>query len=242
MAHLRNFSKLPLELRLAIWNLSIRRPRLVPIHLYATSPSEEPAENSQPQCVSPCPAPASLYVCRESRTEALKHHRLSFGMYRSQGRIFFDSDSDVLYFGRREGIGASGAQFCTAMTLCAPEDLARVKRLAINESVFKVGCKYVHSLATDVLSHLCARMPELEELVFVPEEEILPDTADDCGHESELTNMNFTLKMMGMGSQMRAVMRDFCERHPEWKPPRCRVMTLQRGWGGLDEQGISVSI
>lgn len=205
----------------------------MPIHLSAASPSEDPAENGgakadAPQCVSPCPAPANLYACRESRAEALKHHRLSFGMYRSPGRIFFNPRADILYFGRCEGYGASAAQFCTVMTLCAPEDLARVRRLAINEAVFKVGCKYVHSLAADVFEHVRERMPALEELVFVPSGEGEPGGGG--GRDGGvLVDVGFTEEMVGMAAQVQAAVQDFSERHPEWERPTCRVMALGRG-------------
>lgn len=149
-------------------------------------------------------------------------------MYRSPGRIFFNPESDILYFGRCEGYGASAAQFCTVMALCAPEDLARVKRLAINEAVFKVGCKYVQSLAADVLDHVRARMPRLEELVFVPSQEGELGFADDYDSGGMLVDANFPEGMAGMAAQVQAAIQDFSERHPEWERPKCKVMTLEK--------------
>lgn len=152
-------------------------------------------------------------------------------MYRSPGRIFFNPESDILYFGRCEGYGASAAQFCTVMALCAPEDLARVKRLAINEAVFRVGCKYVHSLAADVLEHVRARVPRLEELVFVPARQAGPSLVDEYDFGSALVDMNLTGETAGMAAQVQAAVQDFSEKHPEWERPRCRVMAAERGPG-----------
>ena len=152
-------------------------------------------------------------------------------MYRSPGRIFFNPESDILYFGRCEGYGASAAQFCTVMALCAPEDLARVKRLAINEAVFKVGCKYVHSLAADVLEHVRARVPKLEELVFVPAREGELILADEYDFGSTLVDISLTGETAGMAAQVQAAVQDFSEKHPDWERPRCRVTALERGPG-----------
>lgn len=154
-------------------------------------------------------------------------------MYRSPGRIFFNPESDILYFGRCEGYGASAAQFRTVMALCEPEDLARVKRLAINEVVFRVGCKYVHSLAADVLVHVRARMPGLEELVFVPAEEGETDAGEEYDPDSSLVEVSLTEDMAGMAAQVQAAVHDFWEMHPEWQPPKCRVMALQKGVGDV---------
>lgn len=181
--------------------------------------------------MSPSAAPANLYVCRESRAEALKHYRLSFGMYRSPGRIFFNPEWDILYFGRCEGYGASAAQFCTVMALCEPEDLARVRRLAINEAVFKVGSKYLHSLAADVLEHVRARMPGLEELIFVPSREGELGLGDEYVSGSTLVDVGHLDEAAGMATQVQAAVQVISERHPEWRRPRCRVMALERGPG-----------
>lgn len=152
-------------------------------------------------------------------------------MYRSPGRIFFNPESDILYFGRCEGYGASAAQFCTVMALCAPEDLARVKRLAIHEAVFKVGCKYVHSLAADVLDHIRARVPGLEELVFVPARDAEPGLVDEYDFGSALVDVSLTGETAGMADQVQDAVQDFSEKHLGWRRPRCRVMALERGPG-----------
>lgn len=207
----------------------------MPLHIDAQSPSETGSESfpsllAIPQCVSPCPAPANLHVCHEARREALKFHRLSFGMYRQPGRIFFNPDSDILYFGSHEGFGASEAHFRTAMSLCSPEDLGSVRQLAINEAVFKVGCKYVHSLAADVLALVRSRMPALEELVFVPAGAVEAEDVAYSGYDADLVLIDIggTKETIEMSRQVKMALRDFCERYPDWKKPKCRIMAMVR--------------
>lgn len=89
-------------------------------------------------CTSSAPIPANLHVCHESRSEALRRYRLSFGIARQPGRVFFDPDEDVLYFGPRDGFMASEAQLRTVLTLCCPEELRRVRKVAINDALFWV--------------------------------------------------------------------------------------------------------
>lgn len=89
-------------------------------------------------CTSPAPIPANLHACHESRSEALRRYGLSFGIARQPGRVFFDPDQDVLYFGPRDGFMASEAQLRTVLTLCCPEELRRVRKVAINDALFWV--------------------------------------------------------------------------------------------------------
>lgn len=151
-------------------------------------------------------------------------------MYREPGRIFFNPGSDILYFGYREGFGASEAQFRTAMSLCSPTDLARVRRLAINEAVFRVGCKYVHSLAADVLALVRIRMPVLEELVFIPAAAVGPDGATYSGYDADLVlvDIGATKETIEMTGQVKLAVEDFCTRYPDWKKPKCQVMAMMR--------------
>lgn len=87
-------------------------------------------------CSSPAPIPVNLHVCHESRREALRRYQLLFGIAQQPGRIFFDPDQDVLYFGPRDGFMASEAQLRTVLTLCDPEELRRIRKVAINDALF----------------------------------------------------------------------------------------------------------
>lgn len=87
---------------------------------------------------------------------------------------------------------ASEAQLRTVLSLCDPAELARVRRIAINDALFWVYDSPVtgrsrgtaqsalaSSLLVDVLYLIRARLPGLKELVFVPRDEN-PLYSGDC--------------------------------------------------------------
>lgn len=136
------FSRLPAELRWKIWALNLPGPRVVSIRCGSEplSPARGPGRHSSllSGCTSPAPIPVNLHVCHESRSEALRRYRPSFGIARQPGQIFFDPDEDVLYFGSRDGFMASEAQLRTVLMLCCPDELLRVRKVAINDALFWV--------------------------------------------------------------------------------------------------------
>lgn len=139
------FSKLPAELRWKIWAFNLPGPRLVSVHCGSTSLSCGPGDGhhhlgppSSFGCTSQAKIPTNLHVCHESRREALRQYRASFGIARQLGQTFFDSDQDYLYFGPRDGFMASEANLRTVLSLCDPNELAQVRRVAINEALFWV--------------------------------------------------------------------------------------------------------
>ncbi|KAK4192402.1 hypothetical protein QBC35DRAFT_222007 [Podospora australis] len=94
------FPYLPTELRLHIWRLSLS-PRVVTL-TYRPAPLE--------QCFSPTPPPAILSACQESRDEALRFYRRTFGTKaHPEGRIYFHPALDVLYVPRTGMMGYSDA-------------------------------------------------------------------------------------------------------------------------------------
>lgn len=147
-------------------------------------------------------------------------------MTRNPGQIFFDKRRDVLYFGARDGYIASEAQFLTVMALCDPEDLAEVRHLAINDSLFWVDSMYqsmsAANLTVEVLKQIRARMPRLERLVFVPRDE---NPVYDDQFELVPANPHGMLEQR-MARQMEAAMKAVCEIFPGWKPPRWCIMAL----------------
>ncbi|KJZ76007.1 hypothetical protein HIM_04463 [Hirsutella minnesotensis 3608] len=169
------FSLLPPELRLRIWNLNLPTCRLVPLCCGTSSPSHiEQANtplNAVVGCVSPAPIPVNLYVCAESRAEALKSYSHAFGFARTPGQIMFNPDSDIIYFGPHPGFMAADSQFHTCMSMCDQAELARVRRVAISDSLFWVDDIYrsmtAASLTVDVVRQLAKRMPSLERIIIV---------------------------------------------------------------------------
>ncbi|KAI1393405.1 uncharacterized protein F4822DRAFT_11986 [Hypoxylon trugodes] len=167
------FARLPIELRFNIWAYNLPGPRIVEIKY-----SNEPILTSQLQedtdrpiiYASSSPIPVNLHICRESRAEALKRYRLLFGTSPGAGRIYFDNLRDTLYFGLRPGFEGAETLFNTFMSMVQPEDLARVRRIAINEGLVN----YVDSndavaqlTAEQVLCEAYRHLANLEQLTFV---------------------------------------------------------------------------
>ncbi|KAL7934487.1 hypothetical protein V8C35DRAFT_29486 [Trichoderma chlorosporum] len=213
-----SFAKLPAELRLKIWALSRPSPRLVSIQCGSDiSPISKPSpRNSNAGCTSPTPTPASLHICAESRAEALKTYRPSFGFFRGPGQVFFNFDVDIMYFGPREGFMAADSQFHTCMMLCDQAELASVRRLAINDALFWIGDTYnsltAASFTVEVLRQIATRMTGLEELIFVPwEDEMVVDEA--LVHER-------------MTRQIQTAMQSITQLFPSWEPPSWKIVPL----------------
>ncbi|EFX04652.1 hypothetical protein CMQ_1580 [Grosmannia clavigera kw1407] len=224
------FQSLPPELRLKIWAYNVPEPRMVaaqcgskspslsapPLPVVkagrrwrssqtkrpSTSPPLPPPPPPLPWCTSPAAIPANLHACHESRAEALRCYALMFGIARQTGHVYFDANQDVLYFGPRDGYMASEAQLRTLLTLADPDELARVRRVALNEALFWEGTRAARttsaastavaaafelaspafqlaaSAAVDVLLLLRTRLPGLRELILVPRDET-PDRGLD---------------------------------------------------------------
>ncbi|KAH8757645.1 hypothetical protein F5883DRAFT_370009, partial [Diaporthe sp. PMI_573] len=185
------FSKLPAELRWKIWAFNIPGPRLVSVHCGSKSLScglgsghHHLTPSSSFGCSSQAKIPTNLHVCHESRREALRQYRASFGIARQPGQTFFDSEQDYLYFGPRDGFMASEANLRTVLSLCDPTELAQVRRVAVNEALVWVYDSAWHrqspsSLLVDILRLVRARLPGLRELVLVPRDEN-PLYSSDC--------------------------------------------------------------
>lgn len=195
--------------------------RLVSIQCGVASPS---LYNTQPStatpftgCTSDAPIPTNMHVCVESRTEAFKRFRYAFGFVRAPGHIIFNPDSDILFFGPREGYMAAESQFHTCMSMCDPAQLALVRRVAISDSLFWVDGTYnsmtAASLTVEVIKQLATRMPALEHIIFVPREQ-------DEGLESILTEERMT-------RQIQMAMRTVCQQQSPWRPPPWTIVSLQ---------------
>lgn len=186
-------------------------------------------------CSSTTRIPVNLHVCRDSRREALRTYKLSFGIGCLPGTVFFDPSRDVLYFGRREGYMASLAQFQGVLALLSSDELASVTRLAISDDLFWTGDRYdsmtAARLTLDVLSEIRARMLGLRELIFVvrdDEDSSLSAAASAEAHgAAELTFV--PPKLIGMHRMQRQIetaIDAIVERYPGWKCPEWRVMAL----------------
>jgi hypothetical protein len=100
------FPTLPTEIRLKIWRHALP-PRIIEIRFRGLPNCVGNSYGSlEPHFTSRIPRP--LHVCRESRTEALRHYELNFGLDTSSlmdtnrecAGIYVDFEKDILFFGQ----------------------------------------------------------------------------------------------------------------------------------------------
>lgn len=169
-------------------------------------------------CSSDSPIPVNLHICAESRAEASKSYRRAFGFVQQPGQVMFNPNSDILYFGPREGYMAAESQFHTCMSLCDPRELALVRRIAISDALFWIDDTYrsmtAASLTVEVVKQLAMHLPALEQAIFVPREQ--DEAADILATEERMTR------------QVQMAMRTVSQQFPHWRPPPWGIVSLQR--------------
>ncbi|PFH58193.1 hypothetical protein XA68_14033 [Ophiocordyceps unilateralis] len=214
------FPLLPPELRLKIWNMNLPSGRVVPLRCGTASPSlhekQRPSRgDASTGFTSSAPIPVNLHVCAESRAEAFKSYRRAFGFARRAGKVMFNPIDDILLFGSHEGYMAADSQFHTCMTMCEQAELACVRRVAISDSLFLGEDAYssltASSLSVEVVRQLAARMPLLEQIIFVPREE----QTDDMASVRER-----------MAHQIQMAVACVCQQVPHWRPPPWDIVCM----------------
>lgn len=167
-----------------IWNYNLPRARIIPIPCGSGLALLDSFGESSNECKSTSVVPVNLHTCRESRAEGLKRFKLRFGIAQQPGRIFFNVEEDVLYFGPRDGYMASTAQIFTFLSLCNPVDLQCVRKIAINDLVFWDERAENQATATrftnEIIREICSRMPKLQE-IFVSAQDNNPVYSADIG-------------------------------------------------------------
>lgn len=122
-----------------IWSFSLPGPRIVSIRCDSRSVLQRDSQEGlshidrQIQCWSPAPVPTSLHVCKESRSEAMRHYKLLFGIKGEPGRIYFDGLRDTLYFGPQDSAFVSKANPRGPMSIMELSDKLLVRYIAVSE-------------------------------------------------------------------------------------------------------------
>jgi hypothetical protein len=206
------FPRLPLELRLKIWQTMLPGPRTVNIQ-YKMKYDEFDGKkvSSFTGWTSFDPVPVALHVCQESREESLKRYQTSFGSYFHASKIYFDFSKDILRFGADDGSskniylldiflgggyhGANDVEKVRSMIVSINDDLYARRYFIWNE---------------------IRLFTSLEELKIVVWEEDF--TTDEI--------MRF----------YRSSLRNVAVAHPEWTVPRISVVSAETGttWGALE--------
>lgn len=160
------FNGLPLEIQDAIWEIAIDsvEPRVVEICNNLTKTLPGGGFTASRELGSHIPVPGVLQACHRSRQMALETKRwtLSFGnMNGSPGRIFFDFNADILYF---------GMNFFNVMDFL--DDCNEADRLALRKIAFHLDEQYENgyfSCGEVLANRLHNHFPDVEEVIFANE-------------------------------------------------------------------------
>jgi hypothetical protein len=112
--------RLPLEVRLMIWNLTTE-PRVIElIHIPGTG------------FATKAPPPVALAICQESRNEVIRRYPKCFGTKYNPSHIRFNWEKDILYLGPEAGENAAAA----LLDHIPEKDFLSLRNVAFHESAF----------------------------------------------------------------------------------------------------------
>jgi hypothetical protein len=120
----RPLLKLPTELQQMIWRHTLPGPRLVEISY----------DEDTGACTSRCPTPIALWICIESRREAMRFYRPFFATDRAEASIYLDPSVDEFYLG--VGNFSPGPRSVLDLFLSLdPKDVGLIQNLAIDSDL-----------------------------------------------------------------------------------------------------------
>lgn len=161
-----------------MWACNLPSSRIVSLHHRPDQTAGPSAPEGEPcgggRFVSSATIPANLHACRESRAEALRVYRLLLGSAFPASKIFFSPRRDILYFGARSDYHSSRTQLATFLERAPRDQLAQVRRLAINAAaVWDANTTRTVSTVQlmECLRWVLERLSHLEELIFVRHDE-----------------------------------------------------------------------
>ncbi|KAL8370868.1 hypothetical protein RB595_000961 [Gaeumannomyces hyphopodioides] len=261
----RCFPRLPPELRIKIWSFAFEEDRVVPLRWCEGdddaaepgprgTPGRRPRRRQQRRgtagCTTTARPPAALHVCHESRREALRRYQPSFGAASLPGRVLFDPERDLPFFGARNGYMASDGQFRTVLSLTPPAELRMIRRLALSEALLwvdtttatataaaapGVAARSSHDLpldhaacsARELLGLVRARLPACRELVFVPHDgNSVAPSLTAAATSPTATSVLKPATPRRLETQLRSALENARAMFPTWDPPRISIMSL----------------
>jgi hypothetical protein len=155
------FNRLPKTVQDSIWKYAVEfaDSRVVEIWagFYKRMPNGETKWTGQ--FTSTCPIPGVLQACRDSRQQALKRWKLSFACAKQPAKIFFDLNTDILYFGQQfDDLNAFIEE-------CHKRDRLSLGKIALH--LLKQYESEYYEDGTNLALRLHKDFPKLNEVVFV---------------------------------------------------------------------------
>lgn len=226
------FSKLPPELRLRIWELAVESEddRIVVIQ---TIPFLFPLHSSIPQYsdgVKQPHTPALLSVCYDAREAALKRYKIAFSSeLKTAMPIWFDFGTDMLEFEDDEAVSRFSD---AAVELGEMSDGQLVKNIAIRLPRSLWGLDMIEA---------CTAFPNLEKILFQePDKRASPALARICpssytyNHEFPTSRIpeEFNKIFPGFDSDIKEELKERGLDANSWRPPIFAYGT-KRQWSNL---------
>jgi len=216
------FTELPFELRLKIWNYIAPGPRTVGLtHSHQRAKRRGISVtffHNRAAWTSSDPVPVILHICRESRTEALKSFKMTFGSHWFPGEVYFDFEKDTLHFGIGKGMDYLNNNV-------GPSDYLLDVFMGGGFSGGNDG-EHVKYMIVDIDENVYGRRyfcwDEIREFTGLQELALMPWEKQENAEE--------------LMRKYRASLRDVARLNPEWRIPKIRVFSPLSGqeWGTLE--------
>jgi len=200
-----HFTDLPTEIRLQIWRM-IPEPRVIEIGSVFACRTRRGGLS-----------PVTFTICQESRAEAIKtHHRFTFTRVKSPFPYVWIGRQDILYLGPE-------LEDVYLVMFVRKRNLEKVELLALASGLWPTFKEAMRRPAfTGLAQNLTPRLPFLKEVVFVTEgHNGLYGTSRSTSDDIERCPTSFHVDE---GTILKAF-EDEQREHPEWTPPRIRIVS-----------------
>jgi len=166
------FSKLPVEIRLEIWRLSL--PALRVVRIYTAKPFRfvshaQRLPTTTRAIVGSGPVPLLLHICSESRIFGQKYYSLAFGDQTHSHPVYFDFARDVLCFVDSAAVAAfygklkSGGGMRSRVRSLVEDEVdieAKIQFLVVNSRLWTNLTYHLEKILSDHTNLKCLCLPK----------------------------------------------------------------------------------
>ncbi|KAE8448349.1 hypothetical protein EG329_009593 [Mollisiaceae sp. DMI_Dod_QoI] len=219
-----NFPELPSELRLKIWEYALPGPRILGVgHKTQYKTIYGRAIPTIFEWRTSDPVPSILHACHESREEALKNYRPSFGIPLQQGKNYIDFSKETIYFGG-SGRGFRDLETLLQSTYGRPSNYLLDMFLGADTGVR--DAEHIQSMIVDIDEDRYGRRSFIWEEIrlFARLRDLVVIVWEEDSQANRL--MEF----------YRSSLREVANKHHEWAVPEIKVLsaTTKGIWGTID--------